>query len=403
MSNEMNPPRPEETDPALKESTVKVPEAVQKGQAKAKKNSRLLVALLPITAILLVLAVLSILKGGTLFGTIGRFFRYYGSEATFSFDANSANSYVSFHQGLAVASLGGLQCYDEDGNQIDMVQNEMDPPMALANGTSAMSFGIGGSTITTIHYRKGANPAITVPGSLVDADLSSDGCIGYSAIQPGYKSVLTALDGEGNEIYSWYSSTRFFGVCAISEKAAKFCAVAPNIEASDFDTTAVMFATDTEEPLAELSLGNDMIYDLTFIGQQRLCAVGETQVHFFDIDGKHYNVYPFGGSELCAYNLNGSGFAAIVLDTNQVGDRFRIVTLNVSGQELASISLDEEIRDISANGNYLAVLTSHSLRVYDSKLHPCYTEDNVRFASAVCVQEDGAALLIEGNTARRVS
>lgn len=403
MSNEMNPPRPEETDPVLEESTDQVSESAQEAQEETKKKPRLLIILLPVTLILLVLAVLSILQGGALFGSIGRFFRYYGNEATFSFDAHSANSYVSFHRGLAVASLGGLQCYDEDGNQIAMEQNQMDPPVALENSTTAMSFGVGGSTITTVHYRKGAQPAIEVPGSLVDADLSSDGCIGYSSIQPGYKSVLTALDSEGNEVYSWYSSTRFFGPCAISEKAAQLCAVAPGIETSGFGSTAVMFATDAEEPLAELSLGSDMIYDLCFIGSRRLCAVGETQLHFFDVDGKHYSTYPFGGSELLSYDLNGSGFAAIVLNTNQVGGRFRIATWNGNGQELASISLDEEIRDISANGSYLAVLTSHSLRVYDSKLHLCYTEENVGFASAVCVQADGAALLIEGNTARRVS
>ena len=400
MSNESNPPRPEETDPVKEESAVQTSESAQE---EAKKHPRLLFVLLPITVLLLVLAALSILQGGTLFGSIGRFLRYSGSETTFSFDAHSANSYVSFHRGLAVASLGGLQCYDDDGSQIAMEQNQMDPPVALGNRSTAMSFGVGGSTITTVHYRKGTQAAITVPGSLVDADLSSDSCIGYSSIQPGYKSVLTALDSEGGEVYSWYSSTRFFGPCAISEKAAELCAVAPGIETGGFETTAVMFATDSEEPLAELSLGSDMIYDLSFIGRRRLCAVGETQLHFFGSDGKHYSTYSFGGSELLVYDLGGSGFAAIVLDTNQVGGRFCITTLNVSGQELASISLDEEIRDISANGNYLAVLTTHSLRVYDSKLHLCYTEENVGFASAVCVQQDGAALLIEGNTAHRVS
>ncbi len=399
MSNETNPPRPEETEPVKEESAMQAPAPEQE---EAEKHPRLLLVLIPVTVVLIALAALSILRGGTLFGSIGRFLRYSGDETTFSFDANSANSYVSFHRGLAVASLGGLQCYDADGSQIAMVQNQMDPPVALGNRSTAMSFGVGGSTITTVHYRKGEQASIAVPGSLVDADLSADGCIGYCSVQPGYKSVLTALDSEGGEVYSWYSSTRFFGPCAISEKAAELCAVAPDIEASGFGTTAVMFATDAQEPLAELSLGSDMIYDLSFIGRRRLCAVGETQLHFFDSDGKHYTTYPYGGSELLDYDLGGSGFAAIVLDTNQVGGRFRVVTLNGSGQELASLSLDEEIRGISANGGYLAVLTTHSLRVYDSKLHLCYTEENAGFASAVCVQADGAALLIEGSTARRV-
>ncbi len=400
MWNETNSPRPEEPGPVPEKPDARTSDIPEE---EAKKHPRLLLLLLPLTALLLVLACLSIFQGGTLGGTLSRFFRYSGSDTVFSFDAHSANSYVSFHRGLAVASLGGLQCYDADGSQIAMVQNQMDPPAALENGTTAMSFGVGGSTITTVHYRKGAQSIITVSGSLVDADLSEDSCIGYSSIQPGYKSVLTALDSEGGEVYSWYSSTRFFGPCAVSEKAAELCAIAPGIASGSFDTTAVMFATDAEAPIAELSLGGDMIYDLTFIGRRRLCAVGETQLHFFDLNGKRYSSYTFGGCELLFYDLRGSGFAAIVLDTNQIGGRFRIAAVGASGEEVASITMDEEIRDISANGSYLAVLTNHGLRVYDSKLRLCFEEDNVGFASGVCVQEDGAALLIEGNTARRIS
>ena len=49
------------------------------------------------------------------------------------------------------------------------------------------------------------------------------------------------------------------------------------------------------------------------------------------------------------------------------------------------------------------MLTSGGLRVYDSRLRLCLSEDDVGFATRVCVQRDGAALLIDGSTARRVS
>ena len=88
---------------------------------------------------------------------------------------------------------------------------------------------------------------------------------------------------------------------------------------------------------------------------------------------------------------------------NQAGSRYRIATVSNSGAELASLPLDETIQDVSANGKYLAVLTSGGLRVYDSRLRLCLSRDDVGFATRVCVQRDGAALLIDGSTARRVS
>ena len=73
------------------------------------------------------------------------------------------------------------------------------------------------------------------------------------------------------------------------------------------------------------------------------------------------------------------------------------------GTELASLDFDEPIQDISANGAYLAVLTAKGLQVYDSRLHLCLSENNIGYATRVCVQRDGAALLIDGSSARRIS
>ena len=80
MSNETNPPRPEETEPVKEESAMQAPAPEQE---EAEKHPRLLLVLIPVTVVLIALAALSILRGGTLFGSIGRFLRYSGDETPF--------------------------------------------------------------------------------------------------------------------------------------------------------------------------------------------------------------------------------------------------------------------------------------------------------------------------------
>lgn len=332
-----------------------------------------------------------------------RLARYTGDNTEFSFDAHTTNNYLSFRRGLAVASVSNLQYLNRNGKETALIQNRADTPALLQNGKVILSYGVGSSTLTAAHHRKGECLNRTVPGTLIDADLSPDSCVCYSDIEPGYKAVLTALNGDGAEIYSFYSSTRFFSQCALSRKAEYMAAIALGQSDSSFESACVIFRTDREEPFAELSLGSDLIYELHFVSARRLCAVGETALHYFDIDGSHYVRYPYEGGELIRYNVNGKNFAAIVCNTNQAGSRYRITTVGENGKTLAELSLDEEILDMSANGNYLAILTSNSLRVYDRRLRICLAEDNVGFATRVCVQEDGAALLIDGSNARRVS
>lgn len=340
--------------------------------------------------------------GQTLSDRVVRQVRYAGNSAEFSFDSHSSNDYLSFRRGLAVASVSGLLCLDEDGKEAALVQNRTDPPALLTNDTVALCYGIGGSTLTAAHHRKGTVLDLTIPGTLLDADLSSDSCVCYAGVQSGYKTVLTALDKTGEEIYTWYSSTQFFSQCAISKKARYMAAVALGQNGSSFETTCVLFATDREEPVAEVSLGSDLVYDLRFVSPRRLCAVGESGIHYFDIDGANYANYPYTGGELLFFDTQADNFTAIVRNMNEAGSRFRITTVDDRGEQLAELSLDDEIVDISANGRYLAVLTADSLRVYDRRLRLCLSEDNVGFATRVCMQRDGAVLLIDGASARRV-
>ncbi len=370
---------------------------------EALRTHKRLVAWSFAAAIVLCIAAIVIFGGRRVTGRIERVLRYAGDQTSFSIDVHSANSYLSFHNGLAVASPDGLQCFDSNGEQPVLAQCKMDNPVLLQNRTVAMGYGVGSSGNCTVHQAKSKKLNKTDPGTIKDADLSDEGYILCAFNQPGYKTVLNVYNADGNQIYSWLSSTQFFGQCAVSGDGRSMCAVALGIDGGSYASTAVCFATDQEEPVAQCPLGSDLIYDLSYVGKRSLCAVGETALYFFDTDDETASAYSYDGGELLAYNLGADSFIAIVRNMNQAGNRYRVTTVSHDGTELASLSFDEPIQDISANGAYLAVLTAKGLQVYDSRLRLCLSEDNIGFATRVCVQRDGAALLIDGSSARRVS
>lgn len=331
-----------------------------------------------------------------------RFVRYINDDTEYSFDAHNSNCYASFRDGIAVASVNNLLCLDRKGKEIALIQNHADPPSLLQNGSAVLSFGVGGSTISVYRSRKNSSDSIEIPGTLIDASLSSDSCICYSSVQSGYKAVLTAIDNSGESFYSWYSSTQFFSQCAVNSKAKNIAAIALGQNGESFESSCVIFETDKEEPIATVSLGSDVIYALRFVSDKKLCAVGETALYFFNLDGSDYSEYKFSGSDLLFYNLDSTGFQAIVRDLNEAGSRFQIATIDNNGKEIAHATFDEAILDISTNNRYLAVLTSDCVLVYDRHLHLCLREDHIGFATHICVQKDGSVLLIDGSSARRI-
>ena len=370
---------------------------------QALREHRRLVVWSFAAAVVVCIVCIVLFGGRRVTGRIERVLRYAGDKTSFSLDVHSSNSYLSFHRGLAVASPDGLQCFNARGEQTVLAQCKMDNPVLLQNRTVALGYGVGSSSLCTVHHSKGEQINITVPGTIIDADLSGEGYICCASAQPGYKTVLTVYDGGGNSIYTWLSSTQFFGQCAVSDDGRAMCAIALGIDGGKYASTAVCFATDQETPVGECPIGSDVIFDLRFVGKRDLCAVGETALHFFDTDSGLDSAWSYEGGELLAYDMNGDGFIATVRNMNQAGARYRITTVSAGGEELASLSIDEPIQDLSANGAYLAVLTSKGVQVYDSRLRLCLSEEDVGFATRVCVQRDGAALLIDGSSARRVS
>ena len=356
-----------------------------------------------VTALVLCIAAIALFGGRRVTGRIDRLLRYAGGQTVFPIDVHSSNSYLSFHNGLAIASPDGLQCFDSNGEQTVLSQCKMDTPVLLQNRTVALGYGVGSSGMCTVHHSKGEQLNLTVPGTIIDADLSDEGYLCCASNQPGYKTVLNVYDAAGNQIYTWLSSTQFFGQCAVSGDGRSMCAVSLGIDGGSYDSTAVCFATDEESPVASCSLGGDLIYELAYTGKRTLCAAGETALYFFDTDDEQASTYSYEGGELLSFDFGADSFIAIVRDMNQAGARYCVTTVSHDGKELASLSFDEPIQDISANGAYLAVLTARGLRIYDSRLRLCLSEDDIGYATRVCVQRDGAALLIDGSTARRIS
>ena len=99
------------------------------------------------------------------------------------------------------------------------------------------------------------------------------------------------------------------------------------------------------------------------------------------------------------YSLDGSGFVAVATNHNRTGGTPVLTTLDTAGKPMASLELAGEILDLSAAGNYLAVLTTKGLTIYNARLKVCGQTADTSTASRVVARSDGTALLVSGDRA----
>lgn len=350
-----------------------------------------------IVALVFFLAVITIvfvaLAGGNPLYRLRQIFggRDYG---TIRFDDHTSNGYAAFDDGLAVGTISGLFTYDLQNQETNLAQNAMSVPQLRTGGGTVLACDIGGSAVCAIDAEAGTVLNERLDGTLLDGDVSDGGALCYAVSTSGTKTLLTVLDPEHHEIYHWYSETAFFNQCAVSQTGSHLVGISLGQQNGAFDSTAVIFSTTQEEPLASLSLGSDYFLDLDFTGSNSLCAIGESGTRCFTLGGELLGSYDYSDTYLTHYDTGGDGFIALATNKNRAGGQFQLTTLDTSGKELASIQISAQILDISAAGNYLAVLSTDGLVIYNARLKVCAQTADTNSAKQVAARSNGTALLI---------
>ena len=161
-----------------------------------------------------------------------------------------------------------------------------------------------------------------------------------------------------------------------------------------FESSVVLFKTDSAEIDRTIPIGNDLIYDLHFVSDDLLAVLCENDLYFYDLEGQKQGSYSFQSSYLKDFTTGGSGFLTLAVNLYKAGNRYTVTTVGQDGSELGRLSANEQILDLSAAGKYLAVLTSSTLSIYDQNLKEYDVSDNTTGASSVVMRADGTAILL---------
>ena len=370
----------------------------------SNKQQRKRILLLVIAAAVVVLALVLLLFAETLnLDAIGRGIKYIGAKEenlVFSFDAHGTNRFARCGDGLAVASASGLKTMNSRGQTVLTVDQSLSAPAVQTGGGVTAIWDIGGSTLTAA--RKKVTLQFRSDGAILDADVSSGGAVCVASSESGYKTVLRAYDANGKETYRWFSSSRFFPVCAVSPSGKQMAAISLGQSGGVFESTINWFKTTREDVQKSASLGDRLVYELYFMNENRAWVVCEDAIYCAEPDGSLTQAADLSGQYLADYDLGGDGCAVLALNLFQAGNRFMLRTVKPDGTVLGERDIEGEILDISACGKYVAVLTAERLLILHRNLSDYASAENTDGASKVLMRADGSAILISDRSAATI-
>lgn len=330
-----------------------------------------------------------------------RFVRYLNvktdsSGGSFTFDSHNANQYADLDGGLAVASVSGLSLYDANGDELSVEQAKLDTPAIRAGSGLALAFDVGGNELLAVTKTGQAALSVTTQQPIFDADLAKDGSLCYAAQEAGYKTVLYVYDANQNRIYRWLSASTYMPLCAVSPGAKQAAAVSFGQKDGIFAAELHVFDTASDDTGLTAALGSDLIYDLTFLDANTICAIGETGAQWLSLSGDRLAGYTYDGAYLKDFDFGGEGFVSLIVNMYKAGNHCTVVTVDNTGTELGKEAFDTQILDFSAAGGYLAVLTAEKLQIFNSAMQLYHEQGNTKSATNVVMRSDGSAVLLGG-------
>lgn len=329
----------------------------------------------------------------TLLDGVVRSLRYLGKDGSerITFETYGTTAYALVGDDLAVASRSGVTLFSDSGETIGHQQAELSAPALLGGQDAVLVYDIGGSFYGVMDTNGKMRFQGASSGRIYDADLTEAGGAAVLSSASDARAVVEVFDKNGALLYRRTSKTSYLNACALSPDGSWLAVATLGQEDIAFASGAKLYRTDAEEEQASLSFGGQTIFDLKFLGNGTVCAVGSRSVSFFNTAGSLLGEYSLESADLlgCAF---GSGFVALTVDSHEAGSRYQLLTLSTDGSVRASCALQEAPVHLSAAGDYLSVLTAQGLRVYDSALAQKGSREGSWMKAFV--RRDGTALLV---------
>jgi len=369
-----------------------------------KRKNRFALVLLVLCAVLALAALSTMGEDGFHFAALRRRLMYGDSGETgdaFSYAADPDSRFAPFGDGLLVVTPHVIQFHGGDGAILYELDIDFANPQLTVGRHHACVCDVGGNTLYILD-RNGLVETKPTEQELCyySARLNGSDYLAVTEQKSGYKASVSVYDNMGSPVFYFDSYETYICDAIVTEDCKSLAAVSLEPSGGIFASSLVVYDFSSESQRSSFSIRDGLVMEtvsqngrLISLCDKRLCITGE--------DGSSILDYPYNGLYLHNYALRGDGFCALLLGRYQAGNLHTLTTFSLDGKAISTMELSEEVLDLAASGDFLAVLYSDSLVIYRPDLTEYSRLDGTGYAGQIQFASDGTILLISGTSAWR--
>ena len=200
---------------------------------------------------------------------------------------------------------------------------------------------------------------------LFDADIAENGTYALLTYGNDYLSTLTVNDKNDNKIYG-YSFAEYYVSC-VSVNSNGTRAALSGISAKDGGLISVIYILDFSQKTyyQKYEFEDSYIYDICYLDNDKVVAVGDNSVYHIDIDNKKMTEISYESKTLTTYTLKRNFGVLISLSMNPDGRECDIVAVNSDGNKCIEVNTGKRILSLDYRNEKLCALFPSTIGIYN--------------------------------------
>ena len=398
--------KPNRPAPKPKPMPKREPEPEPKKKRRVSKFLLRLIALVVVLAAALALVLVVVFRDRLNLDSLRRWFHYRsltisdnGRAESFAYDGDLNCAFTVLDNDLLVCSGNAISLYSGSGTRYINESVNMDHPVVNTNGTLAVVYDAGGSSLYVLGQRSLVWSATDLEG-ILSARLNKNGQLTVVTQASGYRGMVTVYDAAYRPLMSVSLTSAFVMDAALSDDGYTLATLTAGQADGAFITGLELYTMNYSsggyQSDVSCSLGSGVVLEMRHT-PSAVWALSDRGLTVTDHGGQTAWM-DWSNRYLRRYTLSGDGFAVALLGRYRAGSQAELWVVDAQGGR-RTMELNEQVLSIAAAGRYLAVLTGDRLDIYTDELELYSSLKGTQGARIVLLSPDGSAILISADSA----
>lgn len=254
--------------------------------------------------------------------------------------------------------------YSAKGRTLQTVQHGYFNPSIKSSSKRILIYDISGTKFMVAN-KSGTIFDLSTEQKILFGEIADNGNIAIITQDDRYQCRLTVYDSTGQEVYKWYSAEALVTSLDFTGSGKGCVLTAVNTKSGIMQSELIKLDFDKEQEIFKQTMEQGMAVSVVVKSSGKIQMVTDTAVVTLDGNGSQISSYDF--SKDLKYYVNTSGYT-VVLQGEEVKDNQKLTVLDSNGGTVAETTINDQIRDLDTDGNYVYLLTNQQVQKYNMKL-----------------------------------